>query len=207
MDKIYTNSRTERLRPRTPTSQASAVSHDKLPITAATPAEAVIYSRTAAAAFFEAYDDGTNTGEIETHLTREFSEERQRLELEDPAITVLAGREPDGIWAGFATLRAGSRAGGVSAERPMEILRFYLRATWYGRGLARPLMDAALAHARAAGHDGVWLQVWEHNARARRFYEKSGFAAVGTNPFLFGNTPEDDIVYQILLGSSDGSPG
>jgi ribosomal protein S18 acetylase RimI-like enzyme len=89
----------------------------------------------------------------------------------------------------------------------MEILRFYLRATWYGRGLAQPLMDAALVHARAGGHDGVWLQVWEHNARARRFYEKSGFVAVGTNPFLFGNTPEEDIVYQILFGSSDGSPG
>lgn len=183
------------------------MSRVELPIASAVPDEAARYSRTAAAAFFEAYDDGSNTGEIETHLTREFSEARQRLELEDSAITVLAAREPDGSWAGFATLRAGARADGVSAERPMEIARFYLRATWYGRGLAEPLMAAALAHARAAGHDGVWLQVWEHNARARRFYEKRGFVAVGTNPFLFGNTPEDDIVYQVLFGRPDRLPG
>lgn len=190
-----------------PTTQHCAVMHTELPVTQARPDEAAIYSRTAAAAFFEAYDDGTNTGEVETHLTREFSEAIQRRELEDPAITVLAAREPDGIWAGFATLRAGSRANGVSATRPMEIVRFYLRATWYGRGVAEPLMQAALDHARALGHDGVWLQVWEHNLRARRFYEKRGFVAVGTNPFLFGNTLEDDIVYQIMFSPTGGLPG
>lgn len=175
----------------------------QLPILPAAPTEAAVYSRTAAAAFYEAYHDGTNSGDIETHLAREFSEERQRRELEDPAIAVLAAREPDGAWAGFTTLRAGSRANGVSAARPMEIVRFYLRAPWYGRGVAQPLMDAALQHARSAGHDGVWLQVWEDNGRARRFYEKAGFVAVGTNPFLFGNTPEDDIVYQVLFSPSD----
>lgn len=183
--------------------QDSGVRPAQLPILPAAPTEAAVYARTAAAAFYEAYHDGTNSGDIETHLAREFSEERQRHELEDPAIAVLAAREPNGTWAGFTTLRAGSRANGVSAVRPMEIVRFYLRAPWYGRGIAQPLMDAALQHARTAGHDGVWLQVWEDNGRARRFYEKAGFVAVGTNPFLFGNTPEDDIVYQVLFSPPD----
>jgi ribosomal protein S18 acetylase RimI-like enzyme len=68
-------------------------------------------------------------------------------------------------------------------------------------------MDAALAHARACGHDGVWLQVWEHNARARRFYEKCGFVAVGMHSFLFGAITERDPVYQLLFDRAAAEPG
>ena len=32
-------------------------------------------------------------------------------------------------------------------------------------------------------------------AAARRFYEQSGFRAVGTQPFRFGEVWDDDIVY------------
>jgi ribosomal protein S18 acetylase RimI-like enzyme len=103
--------------------------------------------------------------------------------LEDPAARVLAMRAPDGGWTGFVAMRADVR------------------------GIARPLMDAALAHARAGGHDGVWLQVWEHNERARRFHEKCGFVAVGMSSFLFGAIEERDPVYQLLLDRTPPAPG
>ena len=60
-------------------------------------------------------------------------------------------------------------------------------------------MEAALDLATARGHDAVWLQVWEENARARRFYEKCGLRAVGGKPFLFGDVLEQDIVYARAL--------
>ncbi|MEP6478552.1 MAG: GNAT family N-acetyltransferase, partial [Rhodoglobus sp.] len=41
---------------------------------------------------------------------------------------------------------------------------------------------------------GVWLGVNQFNARANRFYEKSGFAIVGTKKFLVGEKYEDDFV-------------
>lgn len=171
------------------------------------PDDAPTYSRVAAAAFREAYDDGEDDANMALHLAREFEESKLRRELEDPAVCVLALCAPDGDWTGFVAMRADVRGDGVTAERPLEIVRFYLRATWYGRGVARPLMDAALAHARAGGHDGVWLQVWEHNARARRFYEKCGFVTVGMSTFLFGAIPERDPVYQLLLDRAEAAPG
>lgn len=174
-----------------------------LRISLATPGEAGAYAHAAAAAFFEAYRETSDPENMDKHLAREFGESKQRLELTRPGYTVLVSREPSGEWAGFAALQADARADGVTATRPMEIVRFYLREHWYGRGAARPLMQAALAEARARGHDGVWLQVWEHNARARRFYETCGFRAVGTNPFLFGEIPEDDIVYQVLFDGGE----
>jgi ribosomal protein S18 acetylase RimI-like enzyme len=48
-------------------------------------------------------------------------------------------------------------------------------------------MQAVLAHASTAGHDGVWLQVWEENPRALRFYAKAGFTEVGETIFLVGS--------------------
>jgi GNAT superfamily N-acetyltransferase len=190
-----------------------------LTISTVRPDEAAQYARAAAAAFREAYDDGEDAANLALHLAREFEESKLRRELEDPAVRVLALRVRDGAprldpsaplegeWAGFVAMHADVRGDGVTAERPLEIVRFYLRAAWYGRGVARPLMEAALAHARQGGHDGVWLQVWEHNARARRFYEKCGFVAVGMSTFLFGAITERDPVYQLLLRRTDATPG
>lgn len=166
-----------------------------LEIVPAEPAEAAQYARVASETFYEAYSDSAEPANMQAHLTREFGVSQQRRELEDPAITVLAAREPSGDWAGFAALHADVSTDGVVAERPIEIVRFYVRGRWHGRGAAGRLMQAACAFGAVRGHDMVWLQVWEHNARARRFYQKCGFVAVGTRPFLFGDVWEDDIVY------------
>ncbi len=157
--------------------------------------DAADYMRCAAAAFREAYGTGSDDANVEVHVARHFSETIQRAELQDPQLRLLVAEDADGAWAGFALLRDGSRADGVAGARPLEIVRFYTRARWYGRGVGAQLMAGALAAARAAGHDEVWLQVWEGNARAIRFYEKSGFVARGRNPFRFGNVWEEDIVY------------
>lgn len=167
----------------------------KLDIRPAAPADAARYATVAAETFFEAYAASSDPANLAAHIGREFGEAKQRRELDDPAITVLAAHEPSGDWAGFATLRADVSTDGVVASRPIEIVRFYVRGRWHGCGAARRLMEAAFAFAAARGHDAVWLQVWEENARARRFYEKSGLRAVGTRPFLFGEVWEDDIVY------------
>jgi diamine N-acetyltransferase len=157
--------------------------------------DAAAYARCAADAFREAYGDGSDDPNLDVHVARHFSEAIQRAELEDPRHRLLVAEGPDAAWAGFALLRDGSRAEGVRGARPLEIVRFYTRAAWYGRGVGAQLMAGALEAAGAAGHDEVWLQVWEFNARAIRFYEKCGFVARGRNPFLFGDVWEEDLVY------------
>jgi hypothetical protein len=89
------------------------------------PDEAQRYARAAAACFREAYDDGEHEANMALHIAREFDESKMRRELEDPAVRVLAIRAPDGEWTGFAAMRADVRGDGVSAERPLEIVRFF----------------------------------------------------------------------------------
>jgi ribosomal protein S18 acetylase RimI-like enzyme len=55
-------------------------------------------------------------------------------------------------------------------------------------------MQHALAEAAGRGKDAVWLGVWEHNARAIRFYEQWDFHPAGTQPFLLGTDLQTDLV-------------
>ena len=57
-------------------------------------------------------------------------------------------------------------------------------------------MTASIQTARGRGAAGLWLGVNQENAKANRFYEKHGFARVGTKRFLVGDRYEDDFVYE-----------
>lgn len=50
-----------------------------------------------------------------------------------------------------------------------------------GRGLGRPLVEAALAGAREQGHDDIALWVNEDNRAALRLYESCGFRRSGVD--------------------------
>jgi len=91
-------------------------------------------------------------------------------------------------------LRLGHPTACIAAARPAEIQRIYVDAPWHGGGIAQALMAAMLEHARIAGADRVWLGVWERNPRARRFYEKSGFAIAGDHAFVLGREVQRDLV-------------
>ena len=65
-------------------------------------------------------------------------------------------------------------AGGSS-----ELGSIYVTEEVAGTGVAPALMDAAVEHSRAAGHDLLTLWVRPENGRARRFYEKYGFRPDG----------------------------
>lgn len=131
---------------------------------------------------------------LELHLAETFGPAQQSAELADPACRTLmltGTSEP----LGYALLRAARPATpSVPFERPLEVARFYLDRHLHGTGAALRLMEAVLALAGSEGHDGVWLQVWEQNPRARRFYAKAGFTEVGEATFRVGEQVDRDRV-------------
>ena len=60
-------------------------------------------------------------------------------------------------------------------------------------------MRATLDEAARDGAPVVWLGVNEENGRAIRFYEKHGFARVGTKRFLLGDQWQQDHVLERAL--------
>jgi ribosomal protein S18 acetylase RimI-like enzyme len=55
-------------------------------------------------------------------------------------------------------------------------------------------MAACIDATRARGAARLWLGVWERNARAIRFYQKHGFADIGTQVFRLGTDLQTDRV-------------
>jgi GNAT superfamily N-acetyltransferase len=58
-----------------------------------------------------------------------------------------------------------------------ELGSIYVMEEVAGTDVAPALMDAAIQHARATGHNVLTLWVRRENGRARRFYEKNGMRA------------------------------
>lgn len=116
-------------------------------------------------------------------------------DLADPGIAWRIA-EHAGAPIGYAKLRPLV----APAPRPqvgaMELQQIYVLANWHGQGIAEALMRWAIGTARAQGAPELYLTVFDHNLRARRFYARHGFAEVGRCEFRLGGKAYDDRVWR-----------
>lgn len=77
--------------------------------------------------------------------------------------------------------------------KALELKRIYVDKDFHGSGLAQLMMHFIEDFAKENKYEVVWLGVWEHNLRAKNFYEKCGFTDSGfTHNFPIGKTPQTD---------------
>lgn len=160
------------------------------------PADAAALTELAAATFRLACPPQTTDEAIAEFLRDVLSHERFDEYLADERKLVLIA-EQEGTAVGYTLLVFGEPAdpdvaGALSIRPTVELSKCYVRAEAHGGGIASTLMAASLDAARGRGSQGAWLGVNEQNERAIRFYEKSGFAKVGTKKFLLGGVYEND---------------
>ena len=67
-----------------------------------------------------------------------------------------------------------------------ELYALYVTPAWWSTGTGRELMGSVLGALRAAGYPKAVLWVLADNARARRFYDRAGFAPDGATNVLGG---------------------
>jgi ribosomal protein S18 acetylase RimI-like enzyme len=119
-------------------------------------------------------------------------------DLADPAYHWRVAAEGGGI-AGY--VKVGPI--GVPALDPspgaLELKQLYVLKEWHGAGVARELMDWAIANARERGAPEIYLSVFDHNLRAKKFYARYGFADVGGCEFRVGNQVDDDRIWMRAL--------
>ena len=126
------------------------------------------------------------------------SEENWRGELADPRFAVRLA-EQDGEAAGLCQARAALACRSRSNGPTVELRQFYVLKPWQGAGLAAELMDWVLAEARRRGAEQLYLSVFTDNDRARRFYARYGFEAVGRYDFMVGSHADEDIIMRLKL--------
>lgn len=80
-----------------------------------------------------------------------------------------------------------------------ELYALYILSEYYGTGVGKMLLDAALE--RLAGYPRVALWVLKGNARATRFYEKCGFCFDGTEQTI--RLGQENTELRMLRGQRD----
>jgi ribosomal protein S18 acetylase RimI-like enzyme len=135
----------------------------------ATPDDAAGIGACHLACWQETYGDLLSPAFFAGRSPERFAANWARL-LADPGQPPVVVAEADGAVVGFAQVGPSRDDPPVRAE---ELLTLYLRAAQQGSGLGQALLDTVLGDRPAS------LWVAEENPRARRFYERNGFAPDG----------------------------
>lgn len=118
----------------------------------------------------------------------EFGDQRYRFRV----------AEAGGEVVGFVKLGPSALPFDTNA-RAIELRQIYVLKAHHGSGIAAALTDWAIEQARSLGFEELYLTVYTANHRAKRFYERYGFEAVGRYDFMVGSHADEDIIMRKVL--------
>ena len=145
--------------------------------------------------YSEAYGADMASEELDAHLNAALSVARWQRYLLCDTVLIAVRRA---LAVGFLQYGPANRVFGI------EIRRVYVERRWQGRGIGSALLSTALLSPTLADALSLQITVWQHNLRARRFYERFGFVETGRQvPFVLtsGKIAGYDIVLE--RGSAD----
>jgi ribosomal protein S18 acetylase RimI-like enzyme len=116
--------------------------------------------------------------------------------LTDAKTTAFVSETAEGEIVGWCTVRPSS-----DPDADGEVWGLYAVPEAWGTGAGTELLAAGVAELRAAGCRDASLWVLEDNPRARRFYEREGWASRGERKeaTLLG-VPVAEVRYRLRLG-------
>ena len=184
----------------------------------ATPADAAVIDRIFDTSFCDTFAHLYAAEDLDVFLAG-FSVADWRRELEDPAYEFRIG-EVNGEPVGYVKL--GPMKLPIETNRPALVLdQLYILKEHHGVGIAdrraaRPgsavsagasglgratgsLDRGRQPRAKRRGAEELFLTVYVDNHRARRFYDRYGFEAVGRYDFMVGSHADEDIIMRKVL--------
>lgn len=142
--------------------------------------------------FVAAYGGISPAEDTAAHVASAYAVPTLRAQLTDPRYLTWVARHGK-RWAGCAQIVLDASVPAALAPfRGALLNRFYLRADFFGTGVADLLMTRLQVEVERRGLEGLWLSVWQDAARAIRFYERQGFVKSGVTTFAVGRTWHDD---------------
>jgi GNAT superfamily N-acetyltransferase len=136
------------------------------------PEDAEALARVRSLSWRSTYDGLLSPALIEVATGTDGAERQRTFLTEEPARRALLA-EDDGAAVGMAVYGPDRHPGGDA-----ELYVIYVLPEYWSKKVGAPLMDRVIEGVRAAGHSRLALWVLAANARARRFYERYGFAVI-----------------------------
>ncbi|WP_373559164.1 N-acetyltransferase family protein [Streptomyces sp. SA15] len=131
-------------------------------------------------------------------VTEDAARHRARLLGGDDSVANLVAEEAGDIvgWACHGPYRNGE-----VRTADAELYALYVDPGRYGGGIGQALLQASVRRCADAGQEHMFLWVLEGNLRARRFYERAGFRADGSEePFEVDGVAVPEVRYAKKLG-------
>ncbi|HEX3764127.1 MAG TPA: GNAT family N-acetyltransferase [Kofleriaceae bacterium] len=176
-----------------------------LTLRTAVPDDAPALAAFAERVFRDTFGPHNRPEDMDAYCATAYAVDHVRHELTDRAYHTLLA-VAGGAFAGYAQLRTAPPPPCVVGPAPLELKRLYVDHRWHGGGVARALIDRAIAIAEQRGACTLYLSVWRHNQRAIAFYAKHGFVAVGTSEFTLGTDVQIDPVMVRPLAAGPARP-
>jgi ribosomal protein S18 acetylase RimI-like enzyme len=156
--------------------------------------DAKLIAELSAITFFDTFKGTCTDDDMQGFIKDYFSIEQVEKELQDNDdfyfIAFINGNP-----AGYIRMKEEvSDVEIINKHRGFELKRIYVLKEYHSKKIGAALMNFALDFATEKNYELIWLGVWEHNERARAFYNKFGFEDSGVmHPFPIGNTPQTDV--------------
>lgn len=148
--------------------------------------------------FVETYGEYNDPLNMEHYVNEHFADTVIREELED-AHSRLFIAYLDGEAVGFAKLRDNRTGKSLEGIRALEIQRIYVLKEYQGYHVGKALMEKIHEIAREGRYQTLWLQVWQQNLKALKFYQKAGFVVYETTGFQLGKELQQDFLMRYDL--------
>ena len=148
--------------------------------------------------FYETFAASNKAEDMDDYSGAAFPIDRIVGELRQEATAFFIAETPTKT-VGFAKFEAARPPECVTGPYPVRLHKLYVSADAIGTGVGAALMRFGIDWAKGAGQQSMWLGVWEHNLRARSFYERWGFRPVGTETFRLGSGDQVDLLMELRL--------
>jgi ribosomal protein S18 acetylase RimI-like enzyme len=156
-------------------------------------ADAVALAALSATTFYDTFTGTCTEEDMQEFLQEYFNLDQVKLELSNENDLYFFA-EIEGQPVGYLRIMEDySNFPLMKKWKALELKRIYVDKGFHGKGIAQLLMQFAEDFAIKHQYEVLWLGVWEHNLRAKNFYNKTGFIDSGhTHDFPIGTTPQTD---------------
>lgn len=146
--------------------------------------------------FFDTFTGTCTEADMASFLQKQFKPEDLQQEMDAGLIDYVFEDENGNLGAYISFEEKSPGFPELKEKKVIELRRLYVRKEYHGKGVAQDLMRVFFDYARENNFDAAFLGVWEHNHRAKKFYEKYGFADSGyAHDFPIESTPQTDLWY------------
>ncbi|MGI8950316.1 MAG: GNAT family N-acetyltransferase [Chitinophagaceae bacterium] len=149
----------------------------------------------AARTFYNTYAVYNSQEDMQQYMQESFSIQQIKSELEDAQSKFLLITENENI-LGYAKITWRRKPVNSSDEIALEIARFYAETIYIGKGIGKFLMEECISIAKAGAAKYIWLDVWQENKKAIRFYQKWGFIITENYSFILGKDVQQDYIME-----------